>query len=168
MIVWLILCIITCKLTVSIYKQRKFYQSAGMEISGTVLFWNRKKVDNDWMYPVHYELEVEANGQQYFIETSNPKAKKYKKKTDISLIMVNPSGSMSDTDFPETWHQADIAKKSLYGAFQDEINQMNQAIKEQKVIIKEDVKPLSELIAGILLTFIFGFSAVISLIDIFK
>ena len=169
MIVWLILCIIACRLTISIYKQRKFYRSAGVEVFGTVLHWNRKKVNYDKMYPVHYELEVEANGQQYFIETANPKARKYKKKTDIILIMIDPDVSIPDGNFPESGHQfrnTHHPAGSLYSAFQGEIDQMNNAINQKSAIIKEDVKPFSELIAGIILTIMSGFLVITYFIDL--
>ncbi len=142
-------------------KKRKFYLEHGREISGEVLFFEKRR---GWKgqknYP-YYMLKVAAEGREYLIETDNSKARKYGKQTDIVLFvpeeLENPlsEGNLALYSAQAQTPEARSQVADLYAKSQDmerELDRVNTQMRTNLAIIKEDLPGLG----GIIFAAVFG------------
>lgn len=117
-----ILCI---KNGISSYKQMRFYKENAEEAEGEVVLWNERSGRSG----IYYELEVEANGKTYKITTSNPKAKKYRKKSRIIILA------------PDEFHLPEPVRDQMNKEKLEKLEKLDEELKRTKLsIIKEDMR----------------------------
>ena len=126
-------------------KQRKFYMQQASEITGEVISWNRHREDRGRYQETVYDLEVLAvNGQTYKISTANGKARKYKKRHDITIIVPDIPSVRENTQIQVHMQTANAEQlemlKEIDRNMQEAEAQLHRISDQHLVIIKEDLK----------------------------
>lgn len=139
-------------------KQQKFYNEHAEELSGEVISWDSRKVVKGRYRETVYELEIFAeNGETYRISTSNGKARKYKNRRDITILV--PRGADPDEGFDYLDELIAKEKSGSLTELETEKLRLMREIEEQRgkvvsalnagakrlTIIKEDKKSSFEL-----------------------
>lgn len=135
------------------YKKRRFYLHDAIELQGEVTFFEKRR---GWKgqrnYP-YYVLQIRANGQDYFIETDNSKARKYKKRTDVTILTpIEPELPPAPTSDPQITAMQDEIQQRL-----DELNSFSRT---RMTILKEELPSVAEVI------FIGGFGVLLALLGL--
>ena len=145
----------------SYHKKRKFYRDHGVEVTGEVVFFEKRrgwKGQKGWRY---YLLKVVANGQDYLIETDNSKARKYEKNPQITLLvpetLENPMKSPEFQQLEMTAHSPEERQQleALYmqsEQMERDLESINTRMRSNFAIIKEDLPSA----AGVWFLGIFG------------
>lgn len=135
------------------YKKRRFYLHDAEELQGEVVFFEKRK---GWKgqrnYP-YYVLQVRANEKDYFIETDNSKARKYKKRTDVTIL------TPIEPDFPEQ-PVADPQITAMQDEIQQRLDELNSFSRTRMTILKEELPTVAEVI------FIGGFGVLLALLGL--
>lgn len=130
------------------YKKRKFYRNNSHEVQGEVVFFEKRrgwKGQKGWPY---YLIKVTAAGQDYLIETDNSKARKYAKRTDITLLvpetLENPlsAGMLAKYSAQAVTPEERSQVEELYvrsAEIEREIDDVNTHMRTNLAIIKEDL-----------------------------
>ncbi len=134
-------------------KKRKFYLNDAEELQGEVVFFEKRK---GWKgqrnYP-YYVLQIRANGQDYYIETDNSKARKYKKRTDVTILTPR------EPDFP-TVPTADPQVSAMQDDIQQKLSELNTFSRTRMTILKEELPSVGSII------FIGAFGGLLALLGI--
>ena len=141
-------------------KQRKFYLNNASEVQGTVASYNKWVDKSGRCNTTYYDIDVDAyNGKAYQITTTNRKARKYRKETDITLLIPDVCDSLTKDDFMERYKRE--IENLLLSDEEDKqkiIAETNRLYKEvlshlgrvnKPVIIKEDLKSNAEFVLSI-------------------
>ena len=149
-------------------KQRKFYLNNASEVQGTVTSYNKWVNKYGRFSTTNYDIDVDAdNGNTYHISTQNRKARKYRKKTDITLLVPDVSDPIPVEDISE---RLELEQKYMRRYNDEQKAQMMADLTyyrkemasfiERSVIIKEDLKSIAEFVLSIFFGLLFSAASV--------
>lgn len=146
-------------------KQRKFYKQNSVEMRGTVIAWNKRRVEGDQMNPEHYLLIVQCGEELYYIESTHSRARKYKEGREVSILVI------PHEPFPELPPEmiAEMSPETLekYEQIRESEPKM-KAFEKRLTILKDDHKTMAEAIFCIIAGIVFALLAVVQVMDIFR
>ena len=150
------------------HKQRKFYLNNASEVQGTVTSYNKWTSSYSKYSIKNYDIDVDAeNGQTYHISTQNRKARKYRKKTDITLLVPDIADSTPVNDISERleleqkyMRRYDDEQKAQMMADLTYFRKEMASFIERSVIIKEDLKSIAEFVLSIFFGVLFSAATV--------
>ena len=150
------------------HKQRKFYLNNASEVQGTVTSYNKWVTKYSKYSTTNYDIDVDAdNGNTYHISTQNRKARKYRKKTDITLLVPDIENSVPVNDISERleleqkyMRRYDDEQKAQMMADLTYFRKEMASFIERSVIIKEDLKSIAEFVLSIFFGVLFSAASV--------
>ena len=134
-------------------KARKFYLEDGRELHGEVLFWEKRRGwrgQKNWPY---YVMKVRAEGQDYYLETDSSKARKYKQRTDVTII--TPREQSLPAELADAYRD-----EPALDEIQQKLNALNDMSRTKITILKEEMPTVGQFL------FIGGFGVILMLLGI--
>ena len=123
-------------------RRQQFYQKNGVELKGEVMFWEKRRGwqgQKNWPY---YVMKVRANGQDYFIETDNSKARKYKNRTDVTIVTPEEQSMPAEV-------MREYSDKPEMDEIQKKLCELNDMSRSRLTMLKEDIpKPRQYMFIG--------------------
>ena len=120
-------------------KARKFYLKNGVELQGEVVFWEKRKGWHGQKNFPYYVMKVRANGQDYYLETDNSKARKYKNRTDVTIVTPEEQSLPSEL-------VSEYRDKPVLDDIQQKLQELNSMSHTRMTILKDEMPTVGQYI----------------------